>query len=211
MVTSLKPISLATAILALIVSMPNSFAQSTYSLDDGTYELATGAFAGTPAAFLNRFQVSGGQSSITSIQIEWATFSNTNESVTAAVWSDPNQNSQPDDAILLGSSIATTSNYGSGFQNFDLQTPIDVGINGDYFFVGFYYDNTPSGDLFIGVDTSGSNQSFAVGNGPPFDPNNFTGYSQLSNLMIRATAMPEPSSLCLLGMSGLLLTLRRRR
>ena len=85
MTPPIKPELAAIANLKILVSMPNGFAQSTYSLDDGTYENSTGAFGGTPAAFLNRFQVSGGQSSITSIQIEWATLSDDNQTVTAAV------------------------------------------------------------------------------------------------------------------------------
>ncbi len=73
----------------------------------------------------------------------------------------------------------------------------------------YYYD--PGFALLLNIDNSGSNQSFAKEIGLPNDPNDLSGYSQTSNLMIRATAIPEPSSLFDLALDGLLLAPRRRR
>ena len=184
--------------------------QVTYQLDDGTAELATGPNAGESGAFLNRFQVQGEYSQITSIEVQWASFSSANQVVVAAVWSDPNQNSQPEDSVILGTSLPTLSNYAGGWQSFDLQSSVDVGEAGDYFFVGLYYRD-PGFTLLLNVDNSGSNQSFIKQINSPYDPNDLSGYSQSTNLMIRATAVPEPSSLFVLALGGLLLAPRRRR
>ena len=124
-------------LMALIISagafVPTLSAQQvTYQLDDGTAELATGPNAGQSSAFLNRFQVQGGYSEITSIEVQWNSFSSANQVVMAAVWSDPNQNSQPDDSIILDTSLPTLSNYAGGWQSFDLQSSVDVGEVGDF-------------------------------------------------------------------------------
>ena len=130
------PVLMALCILGGAFYPTLSAQQVTYQLDDGVSEGSTGPNAGKTATFINRFQVQGGFSQITSIEVQWNSLFGTGQIVTAAVWSDPNQNSQPDDAIVLGSALPTLSELASGWQTFDLQSPVDVGAAGDYFFVG---------------------------------------------------------------------------
>ena len=210
-----KALSAVIAFGTIAFTLHASHAQTlNYQLDDGTAENFTGSNTNQTSAFLNRFQVQGAYSEITSIEVQWGSFSSANKMVTAVVWSDPNQNSAPDDSLVIGESLSTLSDSASGWQSFDLTSDTYVGETGDYFFVGIYYTNGSdfsSDSLFLGVDISGSNQSFGAQIGPPDNPNDLSGYSQFGNLMIRATAIPEPSSLFASLLGGLLLFVRRRR
>jgi len=209
----LQKVAVVGGVFALIVGLaPSLMAQEViYRLDDGTSEGGFGSNVNTSGAFFNRFQVQGSFSEITSIEVNWASFSNQDRWVTAAVWSDPNQNSQPDDSVVIGESALTLSNYSGGWQSFDLPTGIDIGPPGSHFFVGVYYSNGSSSEsLYIDSDTSGSNQAFGVQLQPSGDPDVLFGYSTTSNLLIRATGVPEPASMSLAALSALLL-LRRKR
>ena len=84
---------------------------SVYMLDDGTSENSIGLTAGGEIVCLNEFAVIPGSETITSINIAWGTPAFPDPSLnglpyTVAVWSDPNGDGSPTDAVLLTTASA---------------------------------------------------------------------------------------------------------
>ena len=78
----------------------------TYMIDDGTAEDSVGLTNGGNFARLNSFPVSGGNNVITSISIAWGTPAFPDPTLnglpyTAVLWSDPNGDGSPTDAVVL--------------------------------------------------------------------------------------------------------------
>ena len=119
-----------------------------YQIDDGTMEDSVGFGNGLQnfqSLWFNQFAVQAGQTSITTVQVAWGTPHFPDPSlnglpVTIAIWSDPNGDGNPSDAVLIGSVAGTIQNAGTDtFVNYTFSPPIDVsGMSS--FFVG---DLTP--------------------------------------------------------------------
>ncbi len=80
------------------------FPADTYMIDDGTSEDAIGLSAGGDTIALNEFAVIPGSETITSVDIAWGTpvfFDPSLDGLpyTVAIWSDPNGDGDPDDAV----------------------------------------------------------------------------------------------------------------
>ena len=78
----------------------------TYMIDDGMAEDSVGLTAGGSLVALNEFPVTGGNNVITSISIAWGTPAFPDPSLnglpyTAVLWSDPNGDGSPTDAVVL--------------------------------------------------------------------------------------------------------------
>ena len=78
----------------------------TYVIDDGTAEDSIGLTAGGTFVSCNEFTVTGGNNIITSISIAWGTPAFPDPTLdglayTAVLWSDPNGDGSPTDAVVL--------------------------------------------------------------------------------------------------------------
>ena len=194
------------------LSAPASASALTYSHDDGGPELSVGPNIGDGYVALNAFTVTGDYDTVVSLDVWWESNIGV-EMITAAVWSDPDQDGDPGDAVLLRSSALTTVPADSGFQTIALTSPIDVGSAGDLFFVGVYYDSDPR-VVTVGFDRdyAGPTVSWSVEyRDASADPNDLAdAEAQTGAFMIRANAVPTPGAAALLGLVGLGATRRRR-
>src|SRR4029453_18370666 len=94
---------------------------ATYQFDDGTAEDAVGFGNGAQnfeSLWFNQFNVIPGAELISSVEVAWGTpvFPDPamdGTPVTVAVWSDPNGDGSPTDAVLLGSVAGTIQNNGT--------------------------------------------------------------------------------------------------
>src|SRR5215472_9326212 len=171
----------ATRVNRLLRSLlPNSV----YMIDDGTAENGVGFGNGSQnfeALWFNQFEVFAGQTSITTVSVAWGTPffpdpSNNGTAVTIAIWSDPNGDGDPHDALLLGSVAGTIQMEGTDtFIDYTFNPPVDVsGFTS--FFVG---DMTPMNNgpehFYQGLDETPPSQmrSWIAANssGAPVDIN----------------------------------------
>ncbi|MEO7166943.1 MAG: hypothetical protein ABI787_00875 [Spartobacteria bacterium] len=161
------------------------FPASTYMIDDGTAEDSVGFGNGSQnfeSLWFNQFDVIPGQTSISTVSVAWGTpaFPDALDGtpVTIAVWSDPNGDGNPSDAVLLASMPATIQNANTNtFADYTFATPVDLPAGATSFFVG---DMTPMNNgpqhFFQGIDQSSTlhRQSWiaAMSSGGAVDINN---------------------------------------
>src|SRR6476620_7444664 len=112
----------------------------TYMIDDGTAEDSIGLTAGGSLVALNSFPVSGGNNVITSISIAWGTPLFPDPTLnglpyTAVLWSDPNGDGSPTDAVVLAQAPGVVSNAGT--DTFITTTIPPTMVTTANFFVGF--------------------------------------------------------------------------
>ena len=148
-IPSLAP---ASAFRAPVPKLPNakkhSFIKSllgniplfTYVIDDGTAEDSIGLTAGGTFVSCNEFPVTGGNNVITSISIAWGTplFPDptlNGLSYTAVLWSDPNGDGSPTDAVVLAMAPGVISSAGT--DTFITTTIPPTMVTTANFFVGF--------------------------------------------------------------------------
>ena len=111
-----------------------------YQIDDGTAEDSIGLTNGGTFAALNEFPVTGGCNLITAIQIAWGTPVNPDPTLdglayTAVLWSDPNGDGSPHDAVVLASAPGVISQEGTN--TFITTTIPPTLVTTPNFFVGF--------------------------------------------------------------------------
>ena len=170
----------ATRVNRLLRSLlPNSV----YMLDDGSTEDGVGFGNGSQnfeSLWMNQFDVISGQTLITTVSVAWGTPffpdpSNNGTPVTIAIWSDPNGDGDPHDALLLGSVAGTIQMEGTDtFIDYTFSPPVDVSAFTS-FFVG---DMTPMNNgpehFYQGLDQDNSQmRSWIAANsdGSPVDIN----------------------------------------
>src|SRR5438874_5407505 len=112
----------------------------TYVIDDGTAEDSVGLTNGGSFVALNSFPVTGGNNLITSISIAWGTPFFPDPSLdglpyTAVLWSDPNNDGSPTDAVVLASAPGVISQQGTDTFITTVIPPTLVTTSN--FFVGF--------------------------------------------------------------------------
>lgn len=189
---------------------------STYMVDDGTAENAIGLTNGGDVIALNGFAVSAGNNIITNIQIAFgspggAGINLNGTSFTAVLWSDPNGDGLPGDAAVLATAPGIISGFATNtFVNVSIAPTVVLTPN---FFVGFLITH-PAGAFPAALDQTAptfSNVSFIAGgaagsgninnlnaNGLPVTSIESVGFP--GNWLIRADAVPEPSTFALIGL-----------
>lgn len=201
---------------ALALAMTGSaFAQ--YSHDDGTADVSVGLTSGGTLTWANEFSVQAGYDVITSIEMVWyrpigdGTMVPDGTPVLVQLWSDPNGDGDPLDAVLLSSVAGVTQNLGNTFVSYDIP---DVALPvASRFFVGATLTHV-AGEFPMSQDTTPPDQLrswVSVGATLP-GAGRITDFGLPGNWMIRATAVPEPGTIAavITGLSGML-ALRRRR
>src|SRR6478672_7817966 len=117
----------------------------TYMIDDGTAEDSVGLTAGGSLVALNSFPVSGGNNVITSISIAWGTPLFPDPTLnglpyTAVLWSDPNGDGSPTDAVVLAMAPGIISQQGT--DTFITTAIPPTMVTTANFFVGFLVTHT---------------------------------------------------------------------
>src|SRR6476469_6788271 len=117
----------------------------TYMIDDGTAEDSVGLTAGGSLVALNSFPVSGGNNVITSISIAFGTPLFPDPTLnglpyTAVLWSDPNGDGSPTDAVVLAQAPGVVANAGT--DTFITTTIPPTMVTTANFFVGFLITHT---------------------------------------------------------------------
>lgn len=204
--------------------MSPTVAEADYSVDDGSFEIAYGDPGGNLSiAFLNQFYATEAEQVITEIDILFGP--NTDgEPVTVYLWSDPNNDGNPNDASVLASLAGVVQFENTAFSTYDIP---DVQLNvGDSFFVGAIFEAAGGA---VTVDTNSAFQGVswaALDTMGSLDPNNLnSGNFQLAllggsgspfqegNLLVRArgtASIPEPASISMLLCAGAIIVARRR-
>jgi hypothetical protein len=190
----------------------------TYSIDDGTAEDSVGLTNGGNLLCLNEFTVTGGNNIINSISIAWGTPAFPDPTLnglafTAVLWNDPNNDGSPTDATVLATVNGVVADAGTNTFHISLIAPTTVGTNN--FFVGFVINHLP-GQFPAAFDESNPlpNRSWVSVGG---NINNLSdaitieSAGLVGNWMVRADAVPEPSTYALvgLGLAGIVFLGRR--
>jgi len=147
------------------VASPRSYGprDSIYQWDDGT---ATTNFRIISSSFgwMHMFTVVPGADIISSISVAWGLGSNTLPG-RIAVWEDPNDDGNPNDAVLLTSTTITCANAGTNIFNvYALPTPVKVSGT---FFIGAVVDTNGAGifPMPLDVQTGTVGRLWLIGNG----------------------------------------------
>jgi hypothetical protein len=176
---------------------PSTPCNTQYFLDDGAGELNVGYQSPTASiAMVNQFTVANNLTTINSIDVavgDFAAGSLNGLPCDVYLWSDPNQDGNPADAVVLAHASGVVANSGTNtFTSYPIP-PTAVGANGTKFFVGFILTSasTPGGSFYPGLEDEGhlQNRSWFLGNttGTPIDPANLGGIAaQSGNWLIRA-------------------------
>ena len=117
----------------------------TYMIDDGTAEDSIGLTSGGTFVACNSFPVTGGNNVITSISIAWGTPAFPDPTLnglayTAVLWSDPNGDGSPTDAVVLAMAPGVISQQGTDTFITTVIPPTMVTTTN--FFVGFLITHT---------------------------------------------------------------------
>ena len=117
----------------------------TYMIDDGTAEDSIGLTAGGSFVACNSFPVTGGNNVITSTSIAWGTPAFPDPTLnglpyTAVLWSDPNGDGSPTDAVVLAQAPGVISQQGT--DTFITTVIPPTMVTTANFFVGFLITHT---------------------------------------------------------------------
>lgn len=180
---------------------------STYMIDDGTAEDSIGLTSGGDIIALNEFAVIPGAETINSVSIAWGTpvfFDPSLDGLpyTIAIWSDPNGDGNPNDAVLLTTASGVVASQGTN--TFITTTIPATTITTANFFVGFLITHS-AGQFPAAFDETAptfSNRSYVAG-GASGDINNLNnndipvaaieGFGLVGNWLIQATSDANPT------------------
>jgi hypothetical protein len=178
-----------------------------YSIDDGSAEDGIGLTLGGDIISLNEFAVVPGAETIDTVSIAWGTPAFPDPTLnglpyTVAIWSDPNGDGSPTDAVLLNTASGVVSMQGT--DTFLVTDIPDTTITTANFFVGFLI--THSGGQFpAAFDETAptfSNRSYVAGgasgnindlnmNDLPVAP--IESFGLIGNWLVRAHSSGTPS------------------
>ncbi|CAN5761322.1 hypothetical protein BH20VER1_BH20VER1_30190 [soil metagenome] len=140
-----------------------------YQIDDGAAENAIGLTGGGDIIWLNQFSVTGGNNIILSISVAFSSLGGTGSALlnglpfTVYLWSDPNNDGSPTDAVVLTSATGTVMNAGTN--SFITVNIAPTAIMGSSFFVGALMTH-PSGTFPAALNQTAptfSNRSWVAG------------------------------------------------
>ena len=215
----MRKLFILVSVLALTIAGQQAVRAYTYALDDGSSENTVSTYGSSYFVALNRFYVTPGQSTITSISAAFGTpyhpgAAPLNRDFTVALWSDPNGDGDPSDATVLTLGYGTVTEADT---DTFITVPIDpTMITGTDFFVGFQIAVPPvryTAAMDLNTPSNGTSWIAANG-GVPLDLNHLsdgtvqpvtpveslTGPYYYGTFLIRADAVPEPSTYALLGL-----------
>ena len=214
--------------------MSSVLSAASYSLDDGTGESSLGLSGGSDIFWLNQFTVASGMEVITGASIAFGANVNSDgpsdgSPITVFLWSDPNGDGSPADALVLASKAGSiSSSHTDTFIEFMFDTPTLLTV-GDNFFVGFESDTISSGAENYAVsrdEDSSFGRSWIIGGAVAIDPNSlassanfgtFDSFGFGGNALIRANAtadlsgVPEPVGVGVFGLCAAGFFVRKRR
>lgn len=193
-----------------------------YLFDDGEGNTALGVRNGGWVGWINQFTVASEREIVSSISVAFGIVPD-GVPVKVYLWSDPNQDASPSDALVLSSaSGATAAGSSDTFIHFDTADK-EIGPVGTSFFVGVLMQTGPA-DFPIWVDQQRPNgRSWFVGGGsvsldpdalalaPILAPIDSFGAGLAGKWMMRAGSLPAPGPAAVLGAAALLALARRRR
>ena len=204
-----------------------------YSNDGGVPAASLGDdTAGWSAAAINHFTVVAGGQNITSVSVMFGANPTAppdnlagGEPFTVAVWSDPNGDGNPNDAVLLGSAagVITFFNDNVTFQSTPI-VPLGLSV-GQSFFAGVYYESYPANVLpqavsgsggfpaeaWLAYNPAGTLNLSSLGTSPVLGNFGATVGNPSIVPMVRANGVPEPGAMSLTGLAALGLLGRRRQ
>ncbi|MEM9480438.1 MAG: hypothetical protein AAGA58_12365 [Verrucomicrobiota bacterium] len=202
--------ALALTLVTSATLLPQRAEAFTYSLDDGTVTGSLSIGVGTEGYMLNAFQVVPGQTIVTAAEFAFGVHDGASFDI--VLFRDGNNDGDPTDATLVSQdTVAKPASGATGvFTSFAFSTP-GTFTAGDWFFVGAFEPTNTT--LTINYDAAGGLSSWVSFPGAAFPSAGLDTSPNLgfpNDFMIRATAIPEPTT-ALLGLVALPLALRRRR
>ena len=213
--------AVATLCLVLGGAAGPAAAITQYLLDDGDPETAFGMSLNNDLLWLNVFEALPGAETVVSIELMWSHSGFTNGAggpATVLLYDDPNDDGDPTDGVLLTSVLTTMEQKGTETL---VSVPIPATVVSGFFMVAALVTDAPNGLLFpAAMDISAPQGRSYIGFGVDLDPSTLAGVNAVgtvgnpstdANFVLRATAVPEPST-ALLTLGGLAaLGLRRLR
>ena len=142
-----------------------------YIIDDGSQDNSTGLTSGGTIAWLNQFVIQDDITTISAIKLAWGNVP-AGTACTVYLWSDPNNDGTPNDAVVLASAATTVAAPDtSTYTTVDI-TDTYVGPNGTSFYVGAIMSHV-AGDHPAPLDSNGWGTGWIAGNtAGGIDPNN---------------------------------------
>lgn len=127
------------------------------------------------------------------------------QALTFGLWSDPNGDGNPSDAVLLASGAGSTANVTTGaFVTFSFAAPVTVATSN--FFVGYYMPAAPNSYIYFDNNNSLPNTTWLLiapsdtvnlANNAPgntFDLNGFSPGVGMVHAELGVAAVPEPAT-----------------
>ncbi|MCK6486081.1 MAG: hypothetical protein HUU22_13215 [Phycisphaerae bacterium] len=149
-----------------------------YLWDDGTQDNSIGFTGGATMMWFNEFEVTAGAEIITEVRARFGT--PLGAAATLFIWTDPNDDGLPQDAVLVQTVAITTADLGSNIFNRYPVPPTFVGNAGERFFVGFRITHA-AGQFPAAIDfTNPDNRRSWILVGS--DPNNLAGAALIDDL-----------------------------
>jgi hypothetical protein len=211
------------AVLALlsIAALPQTAQAQTFSLDDGTAENSVGIGGAGTITWGNHF-VTAGATTITSIQVAFGAPSfpvplQNGLAVTIRLFSDPTNNANPSDAVLLTSTAGVIASEATNtFIDYPI-TPTALAA-GAHFYAVATVTQQNSSQFPAALDQSSNSTDSLVAIGTDFTTATpISGFGLPGRWLVRAVSSssvaPEPGTLALLtvGIAGGIIARRRRK
>jgi hypothetical protein len=172
----------------------NGVGTEVYKIDDGTAENSIGLTNGGDLIWLNQFTVAPGFQTITSIALAWGQVP-TGLPTKLLVYEDPNDDGNPNDAVLLRQVDTTVANPDTN--QFKTVTITPTTVSGS-FFIAALLPNQQAGAFPAPIDQTApkSNRSWIAGAGAgQFNINNLTA-NPLPPFLIEEIGLPGNWLLC---------------
>lgn len=195
--------------LLLLGGLGTEVSAQTLSYDDGSgSNINTGA---TSSLWLVRYATPApGTTQVSGLSAAFGPDTNptypNGQGLTFGVWSDPNGDGNPSDAVLLASGSGATANVTTGaFVDFTLASAVTITTNN--FFVGYYMPAAPNSYIYYDNNSSPANTTWLLiapsdtvnlSNNSPgntFDLTTFSPGVGMIHAQLGVAAVPEPGTI----------------